>query len=203
MAAAVMNQSAAFTRLSLAALLIPAACQQAPAELPPLQGASIGGPLNLIGGDGQRVPDSRFAGQYRIVYFGFTFCPDVCPVDLALIGAGLRRFEATDADRAARVTPIFVSVDPARDTPAVVRAYAARFHPRIVGLTGSEQEVAQAARRYGIFFQRMPPTAPGGAYLVDHSRQVVLYGPQGEPIAILPHDRGPDAFATELARWVR
>lgn len=198
-----MNQSVLCLQLSLAALLALAGCQQAVSEPAPLQGASIGGPLNLIGGDGQWVPDSRFAGQYRIVYFGFTFCPDICPVDLALIGAGLRRFEANDAARAARVAPIFVTVDPARDTPAVVRAYAARFHPRIVGLTGSEQEVAQAARRYGIYYQRQAPAEPGGAYLVDHSRQIVLYGPGGEPIVILPHDRGPEAFAAELARWVR
>lgn len=163
----------------------------------------MGGPLNLIGGDGQRVPDSRFAGRYRIVYFGFTFCPDVCPVDLALIGAGLRRFEAQDAARAERVVPIFITVDPARDTPAVVRAYAARFHPRIVALTGSDEEIAQVARRYGVMYQRQQPAQPGGAYLVDHSRYVVLYGPEGQPITILPHDQGPDAFAAELARWVR
>ena len=187
--------------LGLALALLIAACGGR-AEAPPLEGATMGGAINLIGGDGQRVPDSRFAGQYRIVYFGFTFCPDVCPVDLALIGAGLRRFEAQDAARAARVTPIFISVDPARDTPDVVRAYAARFHPRIVALTGSEEEVAQVARRYAIYYQRQP-VQPGGGYLVDHSRQIVLYGPEGQPIAILPHDQGIDAFVAELGRWVR
>ena len=188
-----------FTALSLAL----AGCGQPDPGPPPLQGATMGGPLNLIGGDGQRVPESRFAGRYRIVYFGFTFCPDVCPVDLALLGAGLRRFEAQDAARAERVVPIFITVDPARDTPAVVRAYAARFHPRIVALTGSEEEIARTARAYAIYYQRQQPAEPGGAYLVDHNRQIVLYGPQGEPIAILPHDQGPDAFAAELARWVR
>lgn len=187
--------------LGLALALLIAACGGR-AEAPPLEGATMGGAINLIGGDGQRVPDSRFAGQYRIVYFGFTFCPDVCPVDLALIGAGLRRFEAQDAARAARVTPIFISVDPARDTPDVVRAYAARFHPRIVALTGSEEEVAQVARRYAIYYQRQP-VQPGGGYLVDHSRQIVLYGPEGQPIAILPHDQGVDRFVSELGRWVR
>ncbi|MGQ0661662.1 SCO family protein [Sphingosinicella sp.] len=198
-----MNQSPQFRPLlALAALLLLAACGGR-SDPPPLQGATMGGPINLIGGDGRRVSDSQFAGRYRIVYFGFTFCPDVCPVDLALIGAGLRRFEAEDAARAARVTPIFISVDPARDTPAVVGAYAARFHPRIVALTGSEEEVAQVARRYAIYYQRQPPAQPGGAYLVDHSRQIVLYGPEGEPIAILPHDQGIDAFVAELRRWVR
>jgi protein SCO1/2 len=201
-----MNQSTMRARL-FTGLLVPvalAACQQAAGPPPPpLQGATMGGPLNLIGGDGQRVPDSRFAGRYRIVYFGFTFCPDVCPVDLALIGAGLRRFEQQDMARGQRVVPIFITVDPARDTPAIVGAYAARFHPRIVALTGTEQEIARAARTHAIYYQRQQPAEPGGAYLVDHSRQIVLYGPQGEPIAILPHDQGPVAFATELARWVR
>lgn len=198
-----MNQSPKFHPfLVLAAAFLLAACGGR-SDPPPLQGATMGGAINLIGGDGRRVPDSQFAGRYRIVYFGFTFCPDVCPVDLALVGAGLRRFEAEDAARAERVTPIFISVDPARDTPEVVRAYAARFHPRIVALTGSEEEVAQVARRYAIYYQRQPPAQPGGAYLVDHSRQIVLYGPEGEPIAILPHDQGVDAFVAELRRWVR
>jgi protein SCO1 len=198
-----MNQSPKFrSLLALAVALLLAACGNR-SEPPPLQGATMGGPINLIGGDGRRVPDSRFAGSYRIVYFGYTFCPDVCPVDLALVGAGLRRFEAEDPTAAARVTPIFITVDPARDTPQVVRDYVARFHPRIVALSGSEAEVAEVARRYAVFVQRQPPAQPGGAYLVDHSRQIVLYGPEGQPIAILPHDQGVDGFVAELRRWVR
>ena len=200
-----MNESAPL-RLSLlaslVALLLLGACRGEAGGPPPLDGVPMGGPFTLTDQNGRRVSDTQFAGKYRLVYFGFTFCPDVCPVDLALIGAGLRRFEAQDAARAARVTPIFVSVDPARDTPEVVRAYAARFHPRIVALTGSEDEIAQVARRYAIYYQRQQP-GPGGGYLVDHSRQIVLYGPEGQPIAILPHDQGVDAFANELGRWVR
>lgn len=186
--------------LSAAAALMLLACGQSEA---PLAGATMGGAFNLVGGDGQRVSDSQFAGRYRIVYFGYTFCPDVCPVDLALVGAGLRRFETEDPAAAARVTPIFITVDPARDTPQVVRAYAARFHPRIIGLSGSEAEIAEVARRYAVFFQRQPPAQRGSGYLVDHSRQIVLYGPEGQPIAILPHDQGVDAFVAELRRWVR
>ena len=113
--------------------------------MPPLKGATMGGPFTLTDQNGRRVSDRDFAGKYRLVYFGYTFCPDVCPVDLQVIGAGLRRFEASDPARAARVQPIFITVDPARDTPAVLRQYVAAFHPRLIGLTGSAEEIA--ARR--------------------------------------------------------
>lgn len=201
-----MNISAALPRfgfLALLAALLLGGCQSAPVEDPPLKGATMGGPFTLTAADGRRVSDTDFAGKYRLVYFGFTFCPDVCPTDLATIGAGLRRFEESDPERAARVQPIFISVDPARDTPPVIARYVAAFHPRIVGLTGTEEEIARVARAYGIYFERQPPATPGGDYLVDHLRAVVLYGPQGEPIAILPHDEGVDAFVRELDRWVR
>lgn len=200
-----MNESAIARPFSLLALLLAlllAGCDTAPPEAPPLQGATMGGPFTLTDQDGQRVSDTDFAGKYRIVYFGFTYCPDVCPVDLQVIGAAVRQFEESDPARAARVQPIFISVDPARDTPEVMRAYVANFHPRLIGLTGSEQDVADVARAFGVFFSRGTPNEQG-AYLVEHSRIVVLYGPAGEPVAILTHDEGPGTMAAELARWVR
>ena len=201
-----MNQRPLSRRSALALLLlasVAAGCGRGPAAEPPLAGARMGGPFTLTDQNGRRVSDSDFAGKYRIVYFGYTFCPDVCPVDLQMIGAGLRRFEQSDPERAARVVPIFISVDPARDTPAVLRQYVAAFHPRMVGLTGSEADIARIARAYGVYYRRQPPAQPGGEYLVDHSRMPVLYGPHGEPIAILPYDRGPEGIAAELDRWVR
>jgi protein SCO1/2 len=162
----------------------------------------MGGPFSLTDQQGRRVSDRDFAGRYRIVYFGFTFCPDVCPTDMQTIGAGLRQFEASDPNRAQRVQPIFISVDPARDTPQVVRRFVANFHPRFVGLTGSEDETARTARAHGIFYERSAPT-PGGGYNINHSRMAVLYGPEGQPIAIVPHDAGPAGVAAELERWVR
>ncbi len=187
-------------------ILVPslAACQRDPGP-PPLAGAQMGGPFTLTDQDGRQVSDSQFAGKYRLIYFGYSFCPDVCPTDLALIGAGLRRFEARDPARAAKVQPIFITVDPARDTPAVLKRYVAAFHPRLTGLTGSEAQIARVAREYAVYFNRQPPApgAPANAYLVDHSNTIVLYGPQGQPIAILPDDQGPDGVANELDRWVR
>jgi protein SCO1/2 len=198
-----MNESASrpFPLVALLFALILAACSS-PSAPPPLEGASMGGPFTLTDQNGHRVSDRDFAGKYRLVYFGYTFCPDVCPVDMQVIGAGLRRFEAQDPARAARVQPIFISVDPARDTPPVLRQFVAAFHPRMIGLTGSETEIAQVAREYRIFYER-GEASPGGSYMVNHTRMAVLYGPEGAPIAMIPHDQGPDGVAAELARWVR
>ncbi|HMG46988.1 MAG TPA: SCO family protein [Allosphingosinicella sp.] len=199
-----MNESVPRRPGALLALLLAlalAACARGSAA-PPLEGASMGGAFTLTDQNGRRVSDRDFAGKYRIVYFGYTFCPDVCPVDLQVIGAGLRQFEARAPARAARVQPIFISVDPARDTPQALRQFVAAFHPRLIGLTGSEAEVARAARAYRIFYER-GEAAPGGGYMVNHTRMAVLYGPEGQPIAIVPHDQGPAGVAAELERWVR
>ncbi len=200
-----MNESAPPRPAALPALLsalLLCACAQAPAEAPPLQGATMGGRFTLTDQNGRRVSDTAFAGKYRLIYFGYTFCPDVCPTDMATLGAGLRSFEASDPARAARVQPIFITVDPARDTPAVLRRFVSHFHPRFIGLTGSEDEIAQVARSHRIFHERGAPEA-GDGYLVSHSQIAVLYGPRGEPIAIVPHDQGPAGVSAELERRVR
>lgn len=168
----------------------------------PLAGARIGGPFTLTNQDGRRVTEKDYAGKYRIVYFGYSYCPDVCPVDLQLLMQGLRLFERQDAAAAAKVQPIFITVDPARDTAAVLKTYVAAFHPRLVGLTGSEEEIAAAAKAYAVYY-RKAENAGASEYLMDHSRQTYLMGPDGEPIALLPQDETPQAVAAELARWVR
>lgn len=186
--------------LSLLLALMAAACDRGGAE-PPLKDARIGGPFTLTDQDGRRVSDRDFAGRFRIVYFGFSHCPDVCPTDLALIGQALDRLEKRRPAAAARVQPIFITVDPERDTPAALKPYVAAFHPRLIGLTGTPAEIAGVATRFGIYHSKEEPRA-GGGYNVQHSRHVLLFGPRGEPIAILPHERGPDAMAAELERWV-
>lgn len=186
--------------LAAAVALLLGACR-ADSGQPPLHGASIGGPFTLTSHEGQRVSDTHFAGSYRLVYFGFTYCPDVCPVDLQTIAAGLRQFEGDDPERAKKVQPIFITTDPARDTPEVMRDYVAAFHPRLVGLTGSEEEIAAAAREFGVFYSKSGDEPEN--YLVDHSRMAMLFGPEGEPIAIVPHDQGPAGVSAELGKWVR
>lgn len=188
--------------LAIAALAPLASCAEEPGP-PPLQGARMGGAFQLTDQNGRRVNSDQLAGKYRIVYFGYTFCPDVCPVDLQLITAALRQFEASDAARAARVQPIFITTDPARDTPAVLRDFTEDFHPRLIALTGSPHEIGRVARAYGVYFEARPREAGADGYLVDHNRIAVLYGPEGQPIAILPHDRGPAGVLEALERWVR
>lgn len=173
-----------------------------PAEAPPLQGARVGGPFTLVDQNGRTVSDHDFAGKYRIVYFGFTYCPDVCPVDLQKIGQAMRVLEAKNADLAARVQPIFISVDPERDTPEVMKKYVAAFHPRIIGLTGTPAQVAAAAKVYAVYYSKRAD--PGATdYLVDHMRATFLMGPEGQPLALLPHEGTPEAIAAEIQRWAK
>lgn len=173
-----------------------------PAAEPPLAGARIGGPFTLTDQDGRPRGDRDFAGRYRIMYFGYTFCPDVCPVDAANIGAGLKAFEKIDAARAAKVVPIFVTVDPARDIAPVLKQFVANFHPRMVGLTGAEADIAALSKAYGGYFKRGEQGA-GGGYLVDHTRQAYLMDRDGKPLALIPAEQSGEAVAAELDRWVR
>lgn len=173
---------------------------EAPAK-PPLAGASIGGPFTLVNQDGKTVSDRDFAGRYRLIYFGYTYCPDVCPTDLRKLMQGYELLEKQDPALAAKLQPIFVSVDPARDTPQVLKTYVAAFDPHLIGLTGTEAQIADVAKRYGIFYQKVGK--PGAKdYLVSHSTQAYLFGPKGEPIALIPQDETPDKIAAELKRWM-
>ncbi|MDP5280481.1 SCO family protein [Sphingomonas sp. DG1-23] len=191
-----------FPALALLAAVPLAGCGAGQPEAPPLAGARIGGPFALVDQDGKTVRDSDFAGRYRIVYFGYTYCPDVCPTDMAKIGQAMKLLDKRAPRVAQKVVPIFITVDPERDTPAVVKQFVANFHPRIVGLTGSPQAIAAAAKSYAVYFKKQPP-GPGGGYMVDHLAVAFLMGPNGEPIASLPIDKDGAAIAEQVQHWVR
>ncbi len=177
-------------------------CGPATNQSPPLAGARMGGPFSLINQDGKAVTDRDFASQYRLIYFGYSFCPDVCPVDVQRLMQGFRSFEQRDSKAAAKLQPIFITIDPARDTPAVLKQFVSAFHPRLIGLTGTDAQIAEVAKRYAAVYQK----ADGGtkdSYLMDHSRTAVLYAPDGSPIALIPQDGKPEAIASELARWIK
>jgi len=194
-----MSRDTMIRILSLA--LLTTTCSPAPPPpRPPLEGAKIGGPFALIDQDGRPRTDRDFVGRWRIMYFGYTFCPDVCPVDIQNVGAGLKLFEKQDAAKAAQVMPVFVTVDPDRDTPAVLKQFISAFHPRMVGLTGGDPAIDAVAKEYSVYHRKGVATA--GGYLVDHGRQAYLMDPSGKPIALIPADRSPQAVADALAIWV-
>ena len=196
-----MNRRAMSRVFAVAAALMLAACSQAQeAAQPPLAGAKIGGDFTLVDKTGKTVRFHDFRGKYPVVYFGYTFCPDVCPLDVQKLMQGYNRFAKADPKAAAKVQPIFVSIDPERDTPAIVGEFAAAFSPKLIGLTGSPEQVAEATRMFAAYARKGDPQ-PGGGYLMDHSRMAYLMGPEGQPIALLPVDEGPAAVARELARW--
>jgi protein SCO1/2 len=177
-----------------------------PAERPPLEGAAIGGPFTLVDKSGKTIRWDDFAGKYRIVYFGYTFCPDLCPTDLQKLMQGFAQFEKARPALAGQVQPIFITIDPARDTPQVVGEYAAAFSPRLLGLTGSQAQIDAAAKAFAIYKARGKDTASGG-YLMDHQTTAFLMGRKGEPMAMLPIDlspkEAPAAIAAEMAKWVK
>lgn len=173
----------------------------APKAEPPLAGAAIGGEFTLTNSKGETVRWGDFAGKYRVVYFGYAFCPDICPTDMQRVAQGLKVLKASDPDKAAKIVPIFITIDPERDTQEVVGEFAAAFSPDIIGLTGTPEQIAAAAKAFKVFYAKGEAVA-GGGYLVDHSNIVYLFGPEGEPLATLPVDQGADAVAAEIDKWV-
>ncbi len=187
--------------LFFVALLLSACSGPGSAPRPPLEGARIGGAFALTDQNGAVVTDKSFPGQYRIMYFGYAYCPDVCPTDVANLARGLKAFAKAEPLRAKKVKLIFVSVDPPRDTPAVLRDFTAAFHPDMVGLTGSKQAIDSMTKAYGVSVS-IAPDQPKEGYLVDHSRAAYLMSPDNKPIALLPQDGTADEIANEIGKWV-
>ena len=191
----------------LFAALALSACQKAaepPAQLigTDLKGTPFGGPFTLTGEDGKRYAWDDFKGKYRMIYFGYAFCPDACPTDVAVMMKGFQKFEKEHAAQAAKVQPVFVTIDPARDTVKVVKEFTDSFHPRLLGLTGTQAEVDTAAMAFRVYATRGKDLGAGN-YLMDHSRFAYLMDPDGKPLVILPVDKGPEAVASDLAASVR
>jgi len=176
-----------------------------------LVGARIGGDFTLVDQDGKPARWADYAGKYRLVYFGYTYCPDVCPVDLQKIMAGYRTFEKVAPEKAAKLQPIFISIDPERDTPAVIKAYVAAFHPKLIGLTGTEAQIEAVKRDFAVVSAKEGDEKATKDYLVSHSRTPYLFGPDGKPIALVPvddpgtpqDDGTPQAVEAFLVKWVK
>ena len=156
---------------------------------------AIGGPFHLTDQNGRAVTDANFRGRFLLVYFGYTNCPDVCPTTLATIARALD----TLGPRASRVVPLFVTVDPARDSARVLKQYLSAFGPRFVGLTGSPDAIRKVAGEYRVFF-RKEPGATAGSYAVDHSSTIYLIGPEGQFVTYYDESIGPDGLAKDLRK---
>ncbi len=183
----------------------PAGGSAGPAGEDPLAGR-FGGPFSLVDHTGRRVTDADFRGRFLLVTFGFTHCVDVCPVDLAVQQRALDDLGAA----ADALQPLFVTVDPARDTPEVLARYVADFHPRLLGLTGSEAEIAAVARAFRVHRRKVALEHPdaahlrdfAGDYIVDHGTLTFLIGPDGRFLTLIPHTTDPGRVADVLGRYL-
>lgn len=165
-------------------------------------GSAIGGPFTLVNGDGQTVTDADFRGRWALIYFGYTFCPDVCPTELSIMAGAMDKLTPQEQ---AKLAPLFISVDPTRDTPAVMKDYATAFHPKMIGLTGSPEQVAAVMKSYKVYAAKakvegnQDPTS----YTVDHSSILYLIGPDGRFVAHFPHGTAVDDLASALKKHLK
>ena len=156
-------------------------------------GPSIGGPFQLTDGAGHQVTDQSFNGDWRLVYFGYTHCPDACPTTLSKLAASLDKL--SPATRA-HLRVLFVTVDPARDTPPVIGAYAHAFGPEFVGLTGTQANLDVMEAAYHVYAARHD--LKGGDYAMDHSSIIYVMGPDGRYVGILDDSLSPEGMAARL-----
>jgi len=157
---------------------------------------SIGGPFTLESGAGKMVTAGDFRGKYMLVYFGYTFCPDICPTALSAMTTALETLGPKTKDLA----PVFITVDPRRDTPQVILRYTAALSPKLIGLTGTPDEIAKVAREYRVYYSKHA-TGPGpDDYSMDHSSIIYLMGPDGRFIAPIPAGQSPAEMAADIRR---
>lgn len=178
------------------------AVDQPPLEQAPLYGSAIKGGFELTDEDGKARNWTDWDGKWRIVYFGYAYCPDYCPNDVGTFSRGLKKFAAEHPGLAADIQPLFVSVDPDRDTPEVLKEFTDAFDPDLVGLTGTQDQLHDAAANFFVQYAK-DKQSEGGGYLMEHTTITYLFAPDGDAIATLPTDQGADAVAAELAKWVR
>jgi len=156
----------------------------------------LGGPFTLVNGAGETVTDAQVITQPTLIYFGYTFCPDVCPLDVDRNAAAVEILE----ERGQMVTPVFITVDPARDTAEIVGDFAANMHPRMIGLTGSEAQVAEASKAYRTYYKAHPPV--DGEYLVDHSTFSYLVTPEQGFVEFFRRELTPEQMADRIGCFV-
>ena len=159
----------------------------------------VGGPFSLVDGAGRRWTDADFRGRYLLVYFGYTFCPDVCPTALGELSAALGRLPPGMVNE---LRVIFISVDPERDTGTRLAEYGPAFHESIMGLTGTREEIDRAAAAFGARY-RITGEAGGGAYSIDHTSIIYVMDRDGRFVTQFTHKATPEQMTAKLARIIR
>jgi len=161
----------------------------------------VGAPYSLVDSSGERLDSGTFAGKYQLIYFGYTYCPDICPTELLIMGQTVRSLAETAPEKASKIQPIFITVDPERDTPSLMGEYVANFHDRMIGLTGPVDDVAKVAHDFRVYYAKVDGEDPEN-YLMDHSSFLYLVGPDDRLVAMIRPNGDPDAMARELDRLV-
>lgn len=159
--------------------------------------AQVGGPFELVDGEGRTVTDEEFRGEYMLVYFGYTYCPDVCPTELQNMSRALELL----GEEAEAVRPVFITVDPERDTPEVIESYVENFHPRMVGLTGSPEQIEKAAKAYRVYYKKAE-SGSASEYLMDHTSIVYLMGREGEFLRHFGYGTSPEDMAQGIRSYL-
>lgn len=186
---------AAMGGLVFAAILLAVPPLRTPPSVikPAAAAVRIGGPFQLTDGDGRAVTDQSFRGKWMLVYFGYTHCPDACPTALQDIASALDRL---GPEARGKVVPVFITVDPERDTPAVMKSYVSAFGPAFVALSGNKVATAQAAWEYRVYAAKHP--TGDGDYEMDHSTTIYVMDPQGHFVTNFTHETSPEQMASKL-----
>jgi protein SCO1/2 len=157
---------------------------------------AIGGPFALVDQNGRTVTNETLKGKPTLIYFGYTFCPDVCPTSLLLMETAIDKL---GADAAKKVNLVFITIDPERDTQKLIKDYVGNFGPTFIGLTGTPEQVAAAARAYRVYFQKVPGK-DGAPYLMDHSSIVYLLDRNGRFVTHFTHEAKAEAIAAGVEK---
>ncbi|KAI1099588.1 SCO1 protein, partial [Jackrogersella minutella] len=152
----------------------------------------VGGAFELVDQDGRAFSSAELRGRYSLVYFGFTHCPDICPEELDKMA---RMFDLVEEKAPGKLTPVFVTCDPERDDPKILKAYLSEFHPRFLGLTGTYDQIKDVCKAYRVYFSTPRDVKPGQDYLVDHSIYFYLMDPEGDFVEALGRQHSPDQAA--------
>ena len=168
------------------------------------QTADIGRTFELVDDAGLRVTQDNLKGHYSLIYFGFTYCPDVCPTSLQIMTLALEAMEAANetVDIATAIHPIFITVDPDRDTPAALKQYVSHFHPRLRGWTGTPAQIDDAMRAFKVYRARVEDASYPNSYTIDHSSIFYLMGPDGAFVSHFDHAVSPEGLAAALSRLI-